>query len=691
MVLAALAGQFFLAQPDKPWTLWIGLLFYGAALGMLGRQGRPSAGKTPALSPVWEGVFLVLILALAYFLRIVRIDSLPAGMHTDQGLIGQCALRILHDGWRPFGEVFDYEVPEVVLFYQMAGWFGLVGSSYYTFHLFFALLSLASFPLIYWTFRQWAGSRVALLSLFILASMRWNWIMTRNGYPSIQVPFYLFGALAFWVYWRKSRKPWAWALSALFTGVGFYTYQAFKIVPLLMGFFAVDEYSHEKKKSSKPFLLYFLLVLITILPLLGVMAQKGSLGHREADLFIGTRILEEKSLKPLWDVWTGTAQMFNRQGDGNPRHNIPGHRMLDDITGVLFILGLGLLWRRRKEPGAFYPLIGFSSMLLTGLLSSDPAHANRLVSLTPFVALFAGTALEWAWTSSQAAFKSPFARRSLPFLILAFILAQNAFTYFGLQASDPQCQNAFGPEQNEIGREIETSFQYNPGHYRYFITPFYFKNHTVTFLSEPARRDVLEFNLDEWVQGKVLADKPAVLFLERLKSGVIGFLKTRFPGLEATIDSTDSDEIVTLSLDPRQLRTLEPWDRGLKGVYIQSADWNSPPVKVKIDPVLNFISKFDFPFVQPPPFCIRWTGAILAPQSGKYIFQVLTTDQAQLWLDGKPVAFHKPFPLRAGTHSLRLDFEKDQGDVMVLHLVWRKPGEPKWEVIPATAFGKAPK
>jgi hypothetical protein len=28
---------------------------------------------------------------------------------------------------------------------------------------------------------------------------------------------------------------------------------------------------------------------------------------------------------------------------------------------------------------------------------------------------------------------------------------------------------------------------------------------------------------------------------------------------------------------------------------------------------------------------------------------------------------------------------------MVLHLVWKKPGEEKWEVVPASAFGKIPR
>ena len=713
--MPAVAGQFFLAESGQPWTLFAGLLLFAAAAAFL----YPLAGapKQPApLSFRWELFLFLLILSAAFGFRVCGIDSLPPGMHTDQGLTGLCALRILHEGWRPFGEVFDYQVPELFLFYQLAAWFGLVGSSYFTFHLFFILLSLAAFPLVYWTFRQWAGPRVALFSLFILAAIRWNWVETRNGYPSIQVPFYLFGALAFWSYWRTSGKKWSFYVSAVFVGAGFYTYQAFKIVPLLMGVYALYEHLQEKihrqdaktprktlfsktkksiKQSTSPkysvqlFLLYFLIVFILILPLLTVMAQKGILGHRESDLFIGAKIVQEHSLKPLWDVWTGTLLMFNRAGDMNPRHNIPGRPMLDDITAVLFVLGLVLAWRRRKEPAGFYPLAGFGVMLLTGLLASDPAHSNRLVSLTPFVAYFAGCALVFF----QEKAKSVFTKRELPVLVavlLACIAGQNAWAYFVDQAGNDECREAFGRVQSFIGRNIADSWKSSPDQNRYFIAPSLFKNLTVNYLAYPARSSLYEFNLQDWAAGKVPMDKPILLYLEPEQSGVVEFVQTLFPDsamvkYPAPRGHTEMAYCWIYSHKPSRFK---PWRRGLKGGYLNASSWNSKPVTTQWDPVLNFTSKFDFPFTQPPPFRIRWTGELDIPKAGEYQFQVLTTDSAQLWLDGKSVVPEKSVRLAAGAHSLRLEFEKDAGDSLALNFIWKKPGEDKWEVVPATIFGK---
>ena len=56
-------------------------------------------------------------------------------------------------------------------------------------------------------------------------------------------------------------------------------------------------------------------------------------------------------------------------------------------------------------------------------------------------------------------------------------------------------------------------------------------------------------------------------------------------------------------------------------------------------------------------------------------------------MDGKAVDLNKPLRLGKGAHALRLDFEKDSGDSLALHLVWQKPGSPRWEVVPARDFG----
>jgi hypothetical protein len=694
LILFATTGQFFMAQADKPYTLWVGLFFYVLALWELKTFPLPPISPAKPLSPKTEALLLVLILGLACILRLYQIDSLPAGMHTDQGLTGLCALRIEHEGWRPFNEIFNYQIPEVLLFYQLAAWFSWVGDSLFHFHLFFTLQALAALVFFYATFRQLSGSRTALLSLFILAVMRWNWIETRTGYPSSEVLFYLFGALCFWVYGLRKQKKWAFILSALFMGAGLYTYQAFKLVPFLFFIYAAAEYFQRRKETTVRFstiATYLLIVFLLALPLLNYFWNQKTLGNRERDVFIGTQISEQKSLKPLLDVWAGNALMFNRIGDETARHNIPGHRMLDDITGVLFILGLGLAFRQWKRPDAFYSLSGFFVLALAGLLSNQANNSNRLVVLTAFVAFFAGSFLEWVWDNFNRFMPSQKkATTTFIFFLLTVMTTQNVHTYFIEQACDERCRFALGLEQATIGQTMDKLEKDSPANHNFFLQPPYFDNHVVNFLGYSAREDRVSLDLGSLDAGDFPRDKDAVFFLGENKSASFGFLKTIFPkGQETLLKNTQGHVLLyQYKVSKKELSFYKAWRRGPRGFYWTSDHPKGKPFDVNSNPVLNFTNKWDFPFEQGPPFFIRWKGQIIIPTSGIYVFKALTEDKATVFLDGK--AAEKERSLSSGLHSIRIDYQKLAGETMSLNLIWKKPGS-SWEPLPAEAFGPRPR
>ena len=43
-------------------------------------------------------------------------------------------------------------------------------------------------------------------------------------------------------------------------------------------------------------------------------------------------------------------KMFNLQGDGNGRHNLPGAPAVDFVSGALFVVGLGYCLYRWRSP-----------------------------------------------------------------------------------------------------------------------------------------------------------------------------------------------------------------------------------------------------------------------------------------------------------------------------------------------------
>jgi 4-amino-4-deoxy-L-arabinose transferase-like glycosyltransferase len=687
-----------MAQADKSYTLWIGLFFYALSLWELKSLSFSPETISKLLPQKLEGFILLLILGLACFFRLYRIDSLPAGMHTDQGLSGLFALRIEHEGWRPFYELYRSEVPIIPIFYQLAVWFSWVGDSLFHFRLFFTIQAIIALIFFYVTIRQLAGPQTALLSLFILAVTRWNWIETRTAYPSTEVIFYLFGTLCFWVYGFQKQKVWAFILSAVFMGAGLYTYQVFKLVPFLFVVYAVWEYFEDRKKPSIRFstiALYLSIVFLLALPLLNYFWHERIISEREKGVFIGAQIVAQKSLKPLWDVWTGNALMFNRTGDEIARHNIPGHRMLDDVTGVLFILGLGLAFRQWKHRDAFYFLTGFFVLELAGFLSNDPNNSNRLVVLTAFAAYFAGSFLEFFWSYWEQVFPS---RKKIIAVTAGIVLAamtfQNAYTYFVVQANNEECHLSLGLEQMTIGQtigDLQTKF---PGRFHYFLTPFYINNHVVHFLGYSGMENSVRLDLTAIAQGNFPKDKDAIFFLEQNKTAAFELLKTLLPEGHETLLKNNEGNVLLYRYDvsASALRHFHKWNRGLTGAYWNSLEAEGKPGLVRVDPVLNFTSKQDFPFRNYPPFFIRWKGRFIAEIKGSYRIRLLTTDRATIWVDGKEV-FDSQKPgeemvlLRKGPHFIRIEYQKTEGDSMSVHLIWMKPHETQWEPVPPAAFG----
>lgn len=685
----AVMGQAFLSQWQAAWTLGAGLALLALAGAQFRRWPLSAAADPRPLS--WELPAFGLIFLLAAGARLWRLSALPFGLHQDMGAIGLCALRILREGWRPGLEAFQFQTPYPLEFYQIAGWFGLAGPSLFSLRLFFALLSLAAFPLLYLFLRRLAGPRTALLSLFFLAVMRWNWVETRNAHPSVEAPFYLLVLLVLFLYGVRDRKPYLLAAAALAAGLGFYAYQSLKALPLLL--WALMAFERRRfPEDWKPLRRFSgfaaFLPLLLALPLFNYLWVHGTLGKRESETFILGPILAAQSLAPLFSSLSGMALMFNRRGPSDPFYNLPGHRLLDDGTGILFLLGLVLAWRLRKRREGAYPLIGFGVMALPGWLTSDAIPSQRYSGLEPFVAYFAalgGLALYDAMAGRMG--KNKNALRWMAALALFAVAAQNTRAYFIQQAGDARCRAACGPEQTFIGREIIALEAKFPGRFRYFIDPFFYDNPTVRFMAYPARDRFSLFELEKECRGNRKGDKDAVVFLAGQKPGVLAFLRTRFPGgrTEDFANPDGSTGLYLFFVGGKAWEAAPAWGRGLKGVYSQGPA--GAPAAVRVDPLLNFASRQDFPFTGPPPYSIRWSGRLEVPAPGPYVFQILTSDRARLWLDGKEIPLEKALLLAGGSHSLRLDYEKETGYYMALHWVWKKPGDDKWEVVPATALG----
>ena len=635
-------GQWQMTKSDLPATLWLGLAFFLCAgvlfyLGLRGMESRPA----PPLPPRFEKAAFLFILLLAACFRFLRLGSVPPGLFLDQGYQGYMALKILHEGYRPF---FDHSLlkASAAFLYELAAWFKLFGPGVLSMRVFFGLLSLASLPFAYWAFRELAGPRAGLLALFILAVMRWHVDLSRWATFSSHNDIYSYSSLAFFLYALRTGKRWAFVAAGTSLGLGMYYYIAYyAFPPLLLVFLAYELVSNRAQILPlwRRWLGLFSIYLLIVSPLVVYHLSGGKILERPAEVGILGPMLKSGDLHPLWANLVKLLLLFNRTGDLNGRQDIPLAPLLDDITGVLLVLGFFYVvatFRRRKS---FYVLAGMAVLSLPGLLSIDMPHALRLMGMIPFVALASSFPLAALW-ERLSLFRSPKAG-VFTFLVLACPLTvmacQNFHAYFDVQMRDPAVWYWWDPVPTAIGRRIHEK----AGSTDFYVTPRCFDNDTVNFLAYPYLENYLPLlplgQVPPFIE-PVESPKGLQYVLEAQRAGMRQLIGYLFPG--SSVDSIQ---------DPAGKKTCYFYDVPPSGVEkIRGLSGRIPPSA----PSTQFTR---FPDGLPNgPFQGVFAGCLYLPDSGKYRVEIKGKALVSLNLGGKAIVPNREFDAASGYYGIRL-------------------------------------
>jgi beta-glucosidase len=133
---------------------------------------------------------------------------------------------------------------------------------------------------------------------------------------------------------------------------------------------------------------------------------------------------------------------------------------------------------------------------------------------------------------------------------------------------------------------------------------------------------------------------------------------------------------------------------GLKGEYFNNRDFRGEPAFVRIDRNIDFNwwdgapgPKFDA-----DNFGVRWTGELVAPESGTYGLGAEGFNGFRVEFDGRPLVrfngSHEPQKtyaavelVRGRSYKIKLEFFERSGDARI-HLLWKIPGsDPKAEAL----------
>jgi 4-amino-4-deoxy-L-arabinose transferase-like glycosyltransferase len=424
---------------------------------------RKSSGEQSPLR--WEIVALVVILLVAAFFRLYRLEEAPPGLQHDEVFHGHDASVVLQGTHLIYFESNAGNEPLFV--YLMAGTIALFGSNYLGIRLAAVLCGLATIIFTYLLARKAFGYPVALLTSAGLAVSVWPVFMSRVGLRAASLP--PMAAATAYFFWAGLRQPtvgrrwWAYfALAGVFLGGTLYTYPASRMIPLAFLLFVLYLVLFHRRllvERWKGILLSFALATLVSVPI-GVYIWT----HPQADVRVQQLsqplgLLAQGDPRLVIRSTLDTLKMFTFRGDPVWRYNLAGRPVFEPLSGALFYLGLALaLFRWRQSRYAFL-VLWLSLALVPSMVTDSAPSFLRASGALPAIYIFPALAIEASWRWLVARFGQR-ARYGLTVALL-LLLAGNAWwtyrDYFTVWAEHPEVRSVYQTDLTEAAHYLDES------------------------------------------------------------------------------------------------------------------------------------------------------------------------------------------------------------------------------------------
>ncbi len=337
-------------------------------------------------------LIILALTLLSFGLRVFRLHELPPGWRDDELINSLVISQKALDG--DFAVYYPDASGHEALYHLLnAGMLGLFGPGMLGIRLLSVMLGSMAVPAVYALGRRLFGSVVGLLAAAGLSLSFWSLMYSRIGLRHILMP--LLALATFYFFWQGSLgskgerqdkgSSGSFLLSALFMGLGFYTYFASRGVPLILLAFCGYLWLFHRtafKQHWRGMLLTFGTAFLLALPLLLVLRQQPESEARVAELAVPVVAARTGDFAPLIEHVVTTLSMFHSDGDGEWLYNIPHRPVFGAVGAIFFWTGIAIaLWH------AFRPAAAWAQ----GLLSKGhrlPAEPSNLSSASALLLLW---------------------------------------------------------------------------------------------------------------------------------------------------------------------------------------------------------------------------------------------------------------------------------------------------------------
>jgi len=377
----------------------------------------------------WHGnrtiiVAFALIMVLGISFRFTQLDSVPREMTSDHVEKIQDAYRVSTGDYKIFFPNNGGREPVQMYLLSMLSALPGLGFDFYTLKFLAVVESALTLPLLFWMGMELLGGDrprfkkvVALLLMALVASSYWHVIVSRQGLRIPLTPLVTALLLVYLARAMRYNRRSDYVKAALVLGFGLYTYQAVRMLPVLIVigvFFAI----WMRAVSWRQRLLYLvhlaILVFVSLmvfLPMLHFWLDfPNSFWMRTSTRLLGDHLafatvddaVEALSanIPILMHNIRNALLMYNWKGDIGWFNGASEHPVMDTLTGAFLILGAAA-WLARmiksRDPVAWFMPVVVLVMLMPTALSLAHPEANpsnsRALGTVPVVYLFAALPL----------------------------------------------------------------------------------------------------------------------------------------------------------------------------------------------------------------------------------------------------------------------------------------------------------
>lgn len=427
------------------------------------------------MSKTQRYVLLGIILIIATFLRFYHFNTTPPGLYPDEAMNGNDAVTTAQTGH--FQVFYTNNNGREGLYIDILALTMKALPAFmhepWIVRLPAAVAGILTVWGLYLLVAELFGNGPGLLASFLLATSFWHINFSRIGFRAILSPLFLVWAIYLLTKaYRSSSKKNAWwyaIIAGILYSLGFYTYIAYRVTPIL--FLLFIPFFRKLEGFWKRTIIFIITVFIVAAPI-GLYFL-----HNPADFFgRTTEISVTNAPSPGHALLVNivkTLLMFNFHGDYNWRQNISGAPELFWPVGMLFVLGilLGLytLWMRmrKKELGEnfhdLFPTFGVTLVFAWMVFGSLPEvisnegipHALRSILMIPPTMIFATLGALWLYRIIKKYWNAN-GSRAIAVAFLIIVAGFGYYDYFIAWAGNPNVPGAFAANYAQIGNQINS-------------------------------------------------------------------------------------------------------------------------------------------------------------------------------------------------------------------------------------------